>query len=222
MRTRMTVEVKDGIRRHGYIFFSNYRSNEGIVEIAEHFGRPLVPWENGLVQILMPRTDAEPNSYSGIFGLGHFPYHSDLAHWRTPPRYLLLRCITGYADVPTLLIDGHDLIDAVTHDILSRAIFKPRRPRNGSISLLRLCERVEDVVRIRWDEVFLIPASKVGEVANLRIREWLSTHTPTALSLAEPHDMLLIDNWRMLHARSPILPGRESRVIERIYLEELH
>lgn len=218
----MSLGIRDEIRKSGYIFSGSYRPNDSIVEIAEHFGKPLVPWDDGLVQTLVPRTQAAPNSYSGIYGLGHFPFHSDLAHWRAPPRYLLLRCITGYADVPTLIIDGHDLIGAVTLDVLSRAIFKPRRPRNGSVSLLRLCEPVEDVVRIRWDEVFLKPASRIGEVADLRIREWLSTRTPTALSLAEPHDMLLIDNWRMLHARSPILPGRESRVIERVYLEELH
>ncbi|MCQ8870364.1 hypothetical protein NP945_00820 [Mesorhizobium sp. LMG17149] len=218
----MPQKINDEISKTGYKFFANYRAKHSIVEIAEHFGKPLVPWENGLVQTLVPRTEAAPNSYSGIYGLDHFPFHSDLAHWRTPPRYLLLRCITGYADVPTLMIDGHDLIDAVTLDILARAIFKPRRPRNGSVSLLRLCEPVEDVVRIRWDEVFLKPASRIGEVADLRVREWLSTRIPTALSLAQTHDTLLIDNWRMLHARSPILPGRESRAIERVYLEALH
>ncbi|MDP3896758.1 MAG: TauD/TfdA family dioxygenase [Mesorhizobium sp.] len=218
----MSLRIRDEIRKSGYLFCGSYRSNDSIVEIAEHFGKPLVPWEDGLVQTLVPRTEAAPNSYSGIYGLGHFPFHSDLAHWRTPPRYLLLRCITGYADVPTLMIDGHDLIDAVTLDILSRAIFKPRRPRDGSVSLIRLCEPMDDVVRVRWDEVFLKPASRIGEVADVRVREWLSTRTPTAVSLAKPHDILLIDNWRMLHARSQILPGRESRMIERVYLEELH
>jgi hypothetical protein len=218
----MPLEIRDEIRKSGYIFFSSHRPNENIVEIAEHFGKPLVPWENGLVQTLVPRAVAAPNSYSGIYGLDYFPFHSDLAHWRTPPRYLLLRCVTGYADILTLLIDGHDLIDALTLDMLARAIFKPRRPRDGSVSLLRLCEPIEDDVRIRWDEVFLKPASRIGEVADLRVREWLSTCTPTALSLADTHDTLLIDNWRMLHARSPILPGRENRAIERIYLEDLH
>ncbi|MFG1359182.1 Fe(II)-2OG oxygenase family protein [Xanthobacter pseudotagetidis] len=218
----MTLEIRDGLRKVGYIFFSSHRPKDSIVEIAERFGKPLVPWENGLIQTLVPRTKAAPNSYSGIYGLDRFPFHSDLAHWRTPPRYLLLRCITGFADVPTLMIDGHDLIDAVSLDVLGRAIFKPRRPREGSVSLLRLCEPVDDVVRVRWDEVFLKPASRIGEVANLRVREWLSICTPIALSLAETHDTLLIDNWRMLHARSPILAGRETRAIERVYLEALH
>jgi L-asparagine oxygenase len=218
----MFQKIRDEVGSNGYKFLSSYRASDSIVQIAELFGKPLVPWENGLVQRLVPRAEAEPNTYSGIYGLNRFPFHSDLAHWRTPPRYLLLRCVTGYADVPTLMIDGQDLIDAVTLDILARAIFKPRRPRNGSVSLLRLCDPVEDIVRIRWDEVFLKPASKIGEVADLRVREWLSTCTPTTLSLAETHDTLLIDNWRMLHARSPIRLGQENRTIERVYLEALH
>lgn len=218
----MPLKIRDEIRKSGYMFFSSHSPNDSIVEIAEDFGKPLEPWKDGLVQTLLPRSEAAPNSYSGIFGLDRFPFHSDLAHWRTPPRYLLLRCVTGYADVPTSLVDGHDLVDAVSLDLLIRAIFKPRRPRDGRISLLRLCEPIEDSVRIRWDEVFLKPASKVGEVANLRVREWLSTCKPIDLSLAEPHDTLLIDNWRMLHARSSILPGRENRAVQRVYLEELH
>ena len=218
----MSQEIRDEIHKSGYMFLTSHRPNDSVVEIAKHCGKPMAPWGEGLVQTLLPRTEAAPNSYSGIYGHSHFPLHSDLAHWRTPPRYLLVRCVTGYADSPTLLVDGHDLIDAITLDILARAIFKPRRPRDGRVSLLRLCESIEDTVRIRWDEVFLKPASRIGEVADLRIREWLSTCKPTALSLARPHDTLLIDNWRMLHARSPILPGRENRKIQRVYLEDLH
>ncbi len=218
----MSQQIRDEIGKSGYKFLRSHRPNDSFVEIAKYYGMPMAPWENGLVQTLVPRTEAAPNSYSGIYGLGRFPFHSDLAHWHTPPRYLLLRCVTGYPDIPTLLVDGHDLIDAITLDILTRAIFKPRRPRDGSVSLLRLCEPIEDTVRIRWDEVFLKPASRIGEVADLRIREWLSTCKPTALSLAQPHDTLLIDNWRMLHSRSPIPPGRENREILRVYLEDLH
>lgn len=218
----MSHEFRDEIRKKGYVFLTAYRPNDNVIDVAKYCGKPMDPWNDGLVQSLVPRAKAAPNSYSGIYGIGNFPLHSDLAHWRTPPRYLLLRCVTGYADISTLLVDGHDLIDAITLDILARAIFKPRRPRDGSVFLLRLCDFIEDTVRIRWDEAFLKPASRIGEVADLRIREWLSTCKPTALSLAQPHDTLLIDNWRMLHARSPILPGRENRVIQRVYLEYLH
>lgn len=208
--------------RRGYAFVQDYYPDTDTVAVAQAVGQPLLPWEDRLVQKLVPRSSAPPNTYSGIYGLGRFPFHTDLAHWRLPPRYLLLRCVTGYADIPTLLVDGHTLIEAVTPDILTRAIFKPRRPRNGTLILLRLCEPKDDGHCLRWDEVFLKPASKIGDIADLRVREWLAECTPLSIALARAGDTLLIDNWRMLHARSPIPAGREDRKIDRIYLGSLH
>jgi hypothetical protein len=182
----------------------------------------MVPWVGGLVQELVPKSSSTPNTYSGIYGLNLFPFHTDLATWRQPPRYLLLRCIRGYAAVPTLLVDGRILADAVTPDILMRAIFKPRRPRDGALSLLRLYEPVDDGQRLRWDGVFLKPASKAGEIADVRVREWLARCQPLSIALTRADDTLVIDNWRMLHARSPIPAGREDRKLERVYLRELN
>lgn len=219
---KMSTTINGELSRRGYVFLPSYQPGLNTLAVALSLGQPLTPWEGGLVQTLVPRAEATPNTYSGIYGLNRFPFHTDLAHWRTPPRYLLLRCVTGYVDVPTLLIDGRALINAVTLDILGRAIFKPRRPRHGALTLLRLCEPAHDGHRLRWDEAFLKPASKIGDLANLRVREWLPTGEYMPISLTNACDTLLIDNWRMLHARSPIPAEREDRAIERVYLEELN
>lgn len=215
--------IKAGIAARGYVFLQDHDIGLGTVIVAAALGQPMTPWEGELVQELVPRERATPNTYSGIYGLDRFPFHTDLAHWRLPPRYLLLRCLKGYADVPTLLFDGQVLIeDDELLDILVRAIFKPRRPLDGAITLLRLCEATNDGYRLRWDEVFLKSASKVGDIANQRVREHLAESHPISLSLTRPGDALLIDNGRMLHARSPIPAGRMDRKIERIYLERLN
>jgi len=213
--------LKEGVARDGYAFVRDYCPGADALAVAYALGHPLEPWEGGTVQDLVPRSIATPNTYSGSYGLGCFPFHTDLAHWRIPPRYLLLRCVTGYADVPTLLLDGKSIFDAVTLDILKRAIFKPRRPRNGELALLRLCEPTSDGYCFRWDELFLKPASKIGELASQRIHEQLDKCEPLKIALARVGDTLLIDNWRMLHARSPIPAERENRKIQRIYLESL-
>jgi hypothetical protein len=214
--------LKERVRTHGYVFFQEYRRGSDAIAIAAGLGTPLTPREGGLVQELIPRASATPNTYSGIYGLENFPFHTDLAHWRLPPRYLLLRCITGYSDVPTLLIDGRIIENAITTDILTRAIFRPRRPRGGALALLRLCEPIGYDYCLRWDEVFLKPASRVGIIADQHIREQIARCEPLPIALTRPGDTLLIDNWRILHARSPISAGREDRRIERIYLESLH
>jgi L-asparagine oxygenase len=66
------------------------------------------------------------------------------------------------------------------------------------------------------------PASQVGELASRRVMECLAQIEPQSISLRQPGDTILIDNWRMLHARSPIQPGFEDREIQRIYLESLN
>lgn len=218
----METIIKDQIAAHGYAFIHGQSFGCDAVAVAIALGQPLLPWKDGLVQELVPRASATPNTYSGIYGLGRFPFHTDLAHWPLPPRYLLLRCIKGYTDVPTLLFDGQTLIEGEMLDILTRAIFKSRRPQDGAIKLLRLCEATSSGYRLRWDEVFLKPASRVGEVADQRIRMHLVHSSPISIPLVRLGDTLLIDNWRMLHARSPILANCQDRKIERIYLEGLN
>ncbi|SFD28953.1 TauD/TfdA family dioxygenase [Collimonas sp. OK412] len=215
--------IKENVIRYGYAFVDRYCPGTDTFVVASALGQLLTPWDGGVVQDLVPRTSATPNTYSGIYGLDRFPFHTDLAHWRLPPRYVLLRCITGYTDVPTLLLDGQTIFDIVTLDILTRAIFTQRRPRDGSLTLLRLCEPTDgDGYCFRWDGVFLKPASRIGELADQRIREQLLNCSPLSIALARAGDILLIDNWRMLHARSPIPAERVDRKIQRIYLGYLH
>lgn len=216
----MKNSIRDEIACKGFSFCSSYHRNLSAEAIAHELGEPIAPFEDRLVQYLVPRFNATPNTYSGIYGLNRFPFHTDLAHWRLPPRFLLLRCLRGYRGVPTQLVDGHALIKAVGLDILSRAIFEPRRPRQGKLELLHLYEPVSGC--FRWDEVFLKPGSRIGDLAALRVRNWLSQRMPQSIVLEKIGDTLVVDNWRMLHARSPIPAECQNRKIERVYLGDLH
>lgn len=222
LRKPVILSFKDDVNKLGFAFVSQYRPEIDTVAIAASLGQPLTPWTGGLVQELIPRISAPPNTYSGIYGIDRFPFHTDLAHWRLPPHYLLLRCISGYPDVPTQLLDGYTIFDAVTLDLLMRAVFIPRRPRDGELKLLCLCEETDNGYLFRWDEVFLKPASRIGGIASQRIREQLLLRDHLAIGLAKAGDTLVIDNWRMLHARSMIPAGCRDRRIHRIYMESLH
>lgn len=217
----MPHTLKELVARYGYAFVREYRPGTDTIVVAKTLGQPLEPWKGGTVQDLVPRSTSTPNTYSGIYGLYQFPFHTDLAHWSLPPRYLFLRCVTGYVDIPTLLIDGEAIFGAITLDILTRAIFKPRRPRHGRVQLMRLYESRDEGYCFRWDEVFLQPASRIGDLAGQRLSEQLKKCDPLLIALARSGDTLVIDNWRMLHARSPIPAGREDRKIQRVYLESL-
>jgi L-asparagine oxygenase len=130
--------IKEKVAAQGYCFIESLEPSRKSVSIAVEIGEAITPWAGRLVQQLLPRATDTPNTYSGIYGLGRFPLHTDLAHWQQPPRYLMLRCVRGYANVPTLLLDGEVLVEKITQNILARAIVRPRRPQNGSVPLLRL------------------------------------------------------------------------------------
>jgi len=207
---------------HGYVFLPRHLQGEMSEEVAAGFGEMMTPWEGGLVQRLIPRATSTPNTYSGNFGLNPFPFHTDLAQWPAPPRYLMLRCVRGYRDVPTLIVDGHVLLQRLGTEALSRAVVRPRRPQAGQLRLLRLLQREASESLLRWDAVYLRPASRIGELAFVEIARCLRDASPKPLVMAEDGDTVIIDNWRMLHARPAIPRNRLDRCLERVYLRSLN
>ncbi|BBF70618.1 TauD/TfdA family dioxygenase [Sphingomonas bisphenolicum] len=209
------------IEEQGYAVLPGIATGRQTESVASDLGEPMAPWHDAVMQALTPRAASTPNTYSGIFGLGRFPFHTDLAHWSLPPRFLLLRCVRGYADVPTLLMDGHKIASAVGRDTMARALVKPRRRQHGELRMHRLLQAVDGGEVIRWDEVYLKPASPVGNQVSVRLQSLIDQSAPTPVAMIDDGDLLIIDNWRMLHARPAIAQNRRDRRLERVYLRSL-
>jgi L-asparagine oxygenase len=105
------------------------------LEVAAAFGR-VVDIERVLpgsgipvVQSLKPRKHEEvsQHQYSGHCGFGAFPLHSDLAHWTFPPRYFLLRCVTGAEDVFTRILPWTAILPSLGECALKRAVSTSRK-----------------------------------------------------------------------------------------------
>lgn len=213
--------LRERLDADGYATLPRLAAGSSSEAVAAGIGEPIAPSKGSVVQKLVPRAISTPNTYSGIFGLNRFPFHTDLAHWRVPPRYFLLRCVRGYADVPTLLLDGLDLIAQVGAGVLARALVRPRRPQCGEVRMLRLRQRdtVGDI--FRWDQTYLRPASPIGELAFERVRAHLEAAVPKSVAIVNDGDVLIIDNWRMLHSRPAVPADRQDRHLERVYLRSL-
>ena len=212
------------IARDGYVFLKKWYPDVPSEEIVGQVGQPLKFGKYAAVHRITPQREAAPNTYSGIYGLNDFPYHSDMAHWRDPPHYLMLRCIKGHALVGTLFVDGREVIEHAGRENLVRALIKPRRPLNGSLSLFPLLrpEREGRPSLLRWDEKFIVPASRAGEEGIKLVRTALGAVTRMSIFLCESGDTLFLDNWRMLHGRSAVPPEHANRILERCYLGALH
>lgn len=171
------------------------------------------------VQALTPR-EARPgksNTYSDVFGLSEFPLHSDYAHWETPPRYLMLRCIEGDSTVDTYLLPSSRLFDG-TDDFISRAVVVPRRKHSShSICTLPVVFSRQGVTGTRWDFLFLKPVNSAAVRTSELVTSQLNKSVDR-INLLDPFDTLIIDNWRILHGRTFVPTQAMGRKVERIYL----
>lgn len=190
------------------------------VDIATRLPKSGIP----NVQTLTPKsTDRAPkNQYSGTFGLGEFPFHSDLAHWSVPPRYFMLRCVQGSSTVATQLLHVDKITATIGDSVLKKAVLLPRkRMPNANYCPLPLSFQRSEVAGIRWDPLFLRPyndaAASVGRaLANQHWGESLQS-----VVLEKPGDTLIVDNWRILHGRSAVDAKSTERKLERIYLDKI-
>lgn len=171
------------------------------------------------VQPLVPKSKktASASSYSGIYGRGAFPLHTDMAHWSIPPRYLMLRCVTPDPNIKTTVLHSREILDGEDPVDLARSLFRPRRRLDGRLTVLRLREKE----LVRWDPVFLNPINSLAVGLSKRVAERISRLVPMELPLDAPGDCLILDNWNVLHGRTSAYGEASARYIERVYLTEV-
>lgn len=225
---RSISEAFDRLASHGYAFLPNWKPDVSTDESAHLLGElvdvgSLLPGCHvPSIQTLRPR-EVSPdldNQYSGTFGLGPFPLHTDLAHWQIPPRYLVLRCIVGSPSVSTTVLPVGKVAALVGEAILRRAVVRPRRrQQTGGMCLLPVRFSIGGVLGLRWDELFLEPVNGAGSELKsvMASHDWNSSGV-ISLKLTNPGDTLLLDNWQVLHGRSSVNISEKGRVIERAYL----
>jgi hypothetical protein len=220
-----SLSYTESLRLNGFAVMRKFAVDLTSIDASRQLGEIDVVEGLDSVQTLVPHDcdEAQPNTYSGNFGRSAFPLHTDLAHWVRPPRYFVLRCICGAPNVATHLLDGQVLIDTFGTDTLRMALVQPRRPMRNGKQLLRLLERLDAPSRslIRWDSLYLRPATSLAADILERIQTFLLRLQPAQVTLLEMGDTLVVDNWRCLHGRSAILNAGGLRRIDRTYLKEL-
>lgn len=217
--------ITESVRRDGYAFIAGFHVEHEAKEAFERIGKIDVLEGFSVVQSLTPKSEANttPNTYSGNYGLGVFPFHTDLAHWFLPPRYVVLRCELGVSNVSTRIIDGASVVDSLGEELLHSALVTSRRPTKDGYQLLRLVERnsQDHGFLFRWDSLYLRAVNKAAVKALAQISQFVDRSIPLEFLLEERGDTLVIDNWRMLHGRSSVGADSTTRIVKRAYLSEL-
>lgn len=226
----MSEAAKKHIKEYGYAFFQSLNPDSSTMEVAMMFGTPLeVSKQIGHrnipdIQSLKPRqkSDNLKNQYSGHFGVGEFPLHTDLAHWSYPPRYLLLRCIVGSMSVTTNYIHIDKLKKIIGNSMFKKSVVKIRKSRAFATNCLLPTSFFSGGVEgIRWDSLFLSPMNNsANKIANYLCQEGIQSNLDHVI-LKNTGDTIIIDNWKMLHGRGAVGIQELGRIIERAYLTDL-
>lgn len=207
----------DRLHSNGYIELTDTDPDVPTLEVA----RKLSDTIGAVVSEAIEQLGASPaglkpsNTYGGNYGWGELPLHTDLAHWYRPPRYVLLRCLTGPQSVATRLLHHRQLERWIPTSVMQRALFSPRRRLDGKVFLLRM---LADGL-FRWDQLFLKPQNAAAREAASRMQEIAPELPLTNIVLSRSGQTLLIDNWQALHGRSAVPATESNRKLDRVYLE---
>jgi len=120
-----------------------------------------------------------------------------------------------------MILDGRAIASKIGAELMGRALVRARRPRCGEVRMLRLRQSDGADEIIRWDTEYLKPASHVGELVFSSFQSILKEATATPAVMVDDGDVVVIDNWRMLHARPAIAPNRRDRKLQRVYLRSV-
>ncbi|MCK1705336.1 TauD/TfdA family dioxygenase [Bradyrhizobium sp. 146] len=192
---------------------------EDLLALSRWLGEPVSGRKRAAVESLrlLSREAAHPRSLSAIHGQQAFPMHTDGAHHVCPPRFLVIACRSpGKADVPTLLTRFSNL--ALTEDEARQCEAGTFLVRNGRRSFYAsITDRAREF--IRFDQGCMTPVTREAAAALEAMRARLSGCEKVEVHWREG-DVLIIDNWRVLHGRGQLAPfASPDRHLQRVSIQ---
>jgi hypothetical protein len=180
---------------------------------------PLLPFRrNGSIHHdLKPyRRDLAPRaSMSAITGTDEQPMHTDAAYYPRPPRYIALQCIEpGEAPCPThvWILD----VGSLRRD-RPAILAEPNWIAHGGGHTPFYCAMMDvqrGEVRVRFDPLSMRPRSGANQTV-AEAEESLGRYTRRVDFHWKRGSLLIIDNWRCLHARGKGADKAPSRCLRR-------
>lgn len=198
-------------------------NEEELIAISKQIGRPVETRLGAkIIDRLSPKEqeDSHKNSLSRIHGLHSFPLHTDTAYFKLPVRYILLYSQNpGSGDRPTYFYDTHNL---TSHDNelrieLANVLFKVINGRYSFLTTIYNCHQNKYFFRLDRDcmkATSLEGTELLTKIDNLICPEDLFE------TKWRSGDLLIIDNWRFLHARGESKMVDNDRLLLRISIKE--
>ncbi|MCM3420865.1 TauD/TfdA family dioxygenase [Sphingopyxis alaskensis] len=182
-----------------------------MVKLGDRLGTRVAGRAGQLGEVVQPivADEAHPRSLSARYGLGALPFHTELSHRPRPCRYLLLGCVDpGSPAAATILLDWRRLGFAREELALLEEV--PVLVHTGRRSFYSTILAPGGAF-LRYDPGCLEPLDERGRKA-MQLVENRATRAPSYAHHWRRGDVLIIDNWRVLHGRSPSDHGSGRRL----------
>ena len=212
--------VKD-LAHLGYCLIEN-TTDADLWTCATGLGIPRYESKDGqVIKLIRPRAEglSPPNTLSSRHGIGSFPFHTDAAYWYKPPRFLLLRCLDpGEGDRCTLLTDSQAWWSEHQWDMLTAAICTVAGSRPFLAPLA--ASTPDGGAMIRYDVACMKPTNRHCLEA-LDFVDVKITNAQVTEIHWRPGTLLVVDNYRLLHARGESQIQDPNRVHQKMLVEEI-
>lgn len=191
-------------------------NDEDFLKLAYEFGKPISSRINGnLIDNLIPikTEDAHKQSLSANFGTNDFPFHTDGAYFKIPPKFILLRYTNGIPNpTPTILCDLKN-INFTDKQILKHSVWKVKSRGSSFYSSILS----EDENFFRFDKCIMQPVNIKND--NSKYLENLISSLPKVIINWEINKTVIIDNWNYLHTRPEVQENEiKFRNLQRIMI----
>lgn len=212
----LASDVRSEIGHKGFATISGIQL-AGVMSLAKELGEVTMDKRSpDLYRRISPQNldVAKINTLSSRYGMGEFPFHTDVAHWKKPASYVLLYCEhVGAGHRPTQLIDTHawSISTSLRHS-LTCELWK-----SGYLSPM-LCTVGSDVngdLSIRYDLGCMRPIGTKSHKLKKQLGVLVLSSEKVAINWTCGL-LVLIDNTRLLHARGQASVPDTDRVIIRV------
>lgn len=165
----------------------------------------------------LEKADARPGSMSAMVGKDAQPMHTDGAYLHLPPRYTVLMCMNpGETDCPTTLWTMNFFL---LKEAEKMGLYKPLWVWGDGINPLfyaPIIETYNGTMRVRFDELCMQSYGNTPTPQD--VGSFINVASEGADITWSEGSVLIIDNWRCLHARGWGADSSPSRVLRRWYL----
>ena len=211
----------DRLRSSGWISYTFDGDDLGahLISVATQLGFPVAARRRkSPLEVLTPvaREKAKPSSPSRMFGLGALPLHTDTAHWIEPCRYIVLGCVSpGLCGRRTVLADSSLLnFSTGARRLLQDSQF---RVVNGRKSFFAPVIG-PNYTFFRFDKACMVPIDARSRAALEAMDRAISDLQFEQVDWIKGQ-VLVMDNWRILHGRTNPVGSGGGRVLERVLVQ---